>query len=374
MFGTRPEAIKVAPLVLALRAVEWCETVIAVTGQHREMLDQVMELFGLTADYDLDLHEPGQTLADMTARALAGLSRVMEQAQPDVVVVQGDTASTFAAALAAFYHQIPVVHMEAGLRTNDPMSPFPEEMNRRLTSQLTSLHLAATPLAAQNLTREGIPTNKVVTTGNTVIDALHWAIERKPPYDNELLEALDSNHRKLLLVTAHRRESWGSGMEQIGEALSLIANRYPQLQIVFPIHKNPLVRNSITPWITGFSNVLMLEPLGYGAFSRLLNRSTIVLTDSGGIQEEAPSLGKPVLVMRDTTERPEAVAAGTARLIGTEVKNIVDSVSQLLDDPEFFAKMANAVNPYGDGKACERTIDAIAHLFGLGPLPVDFLG
>lgn len=374
VFGTRPEAIKIAPLALALRSVTWCETVIAVTGQHREMLDQVMELFGLVADHDLDLHEPGQSLSDLTARAIAGLSKVLEQTKPDAVVVQGDTSSTFAAALSAFYHQVPVVHMEAGLRTNNPFSPFPEEINRRLTSQLTTLHLAATPVSAQNLIREGVPSDRIVTTGNTVIDALQWVVGLQPSYDNELLEAFDYDQRRLLLVTAHRRESWGEGMHHIGEALRTIALRYPELQIVFPIHRNPLVRESITPWVAGLSNVLMLEPLNYGAFSRLMNRATVVLTDSGGIQEEAPSLGKPVLVLRQTTERPEAITAGTARLVGTSAENIVGSVSQLLDDPAAFSKMANAVNPYGDGRACERTIEALAHLFGFGERPTDFLG
>jgi UDP-N-acetylglucosamine 2-epimerase (non-hydrolysing) len=374
VFGTRPEAVKMAPLALALRNVDWCEPIIAVTAQHREMLDQVMELFGLRADYDLDMLTPGQTLTDVTTKALNGLGPIMEAVKPDCVVVQGDTTTTFAGALAAFYRQIPVVHMEAGLRTDDPLSPFPEEINRRLTTQLTTLHLAATPTSAANLWRDGIKREHICITGNTVIDALHWAVDRKLTYDNAQLEAIDDSGRKVLLVTAHRRESWGEGMRQIGIALRTIAERYPDLEIVFPIHKNPLVRDSIVPAVAGLTNVTILEPLAYGAFSRIMNRATIVLTDSGGVQEEAPSLGKPVLVMRDTTERPEAVAAGTARLIGTDSDRIVSAVTELLDDPAAFALMANAVNPYGDGLASQRTIEAMAHLFGLGQRPADFNG
>jgi UDP-N-acetylglucosamine 2-epimerase (non-hydrolysing) len=374
VFGTRPEAVKMAPLALALRSVDWCEPIIAVTAQHREMLDQVMELFGLHADYDLDMLTPGQTLTDVTTKALNGLGPIMEAVKPDCVVVQGDTTTTFAGALAAFYRQIPVVHMEAGLRTDDPLSPFPEEINRRLTTQLTTLHLAATPTSAANLWRDGIKREHICITGNTVIDALHWAVDRKPAYDNAQLEAIDDSGRKVLLVTAHRRESWGEGMRQIGMALRTIAERYPDLEIVFPIHKNPLVRDSIVPAVAGLANVTILEPLAYGAFSRIMNRATIVLTDSGGVQEEAPSLGKPVLVMRDTTERPEAVAAGTARLIGTDSDRIISAVTELLDDPAAFALMANAVNPYGDGLASHRTIEAMAHLFGLGQRPADFNG
>jgi UDP-N-acetylglucosamine 2-epimerase (non-hydrolysing) len=374
VFGTRPEAVKMAPLALALQQVEWCKPIIAVTAQHREMLDQVMQLFGLTADYDLDMLTPGQTLTDVTTKALQGLGPIMESVRPDAVVVQGDTTTTFAGALAAFYRQIPVVHMEAGLRTDDPSSPFPEEINRRLTTQLTTLHLAATPTSAANLTRDGIKKDHIAITGNTVIDALHWAVDRKPAYDNEVLEALDTHDRKVLLVTAHRRESWGEGMRQIGAALREIATRHPDVEIIFPIHKNPLVRDAIVPAVEGVPNVSILEPLAYGAFSRLMNRATIVLTDSGGVQEEAPSLGKPVLVMRDTTERPEAVAAGTARLIGTHTDRIVDAVHRLLTIPAEFAEMANAVNPYGDGLASQRTIEAMGHLFGLCDRPSDFAG
>lgn len=374
VFGTRPEAVKMAPLALALRDVPWCRPIIAVTAQHREMLDQVMDLFGVRADHDLDMLTPGQTLTDVTVKALSGLGPIMEAEKPDAVVVQGDTTTTFAGALAAFYRQIPVVHMEAGLRTDDAYSPYPEEINRRLTTQLTALHLAATPTSCSNLERDGIKRDKIVVTGNTVIDALHWAVGRQPEYGSTELDAIDASGRRVLLVTAHRRESWGEGMRAIGLALADIATLHPELEIVFPIHRNPLVRDAILPAVEGKANVTIIEPLGYGAFSRLMHRSTLVLTDSGGVQEEAPSLGKPVLVLRDTTERPEAVAAGTAKLVGTDRVRIVEQVHRLLTDPSAYNSMANAVNPYGDGNAAQRTIDAIGHMFGRNDRPDEFLG
>ena len=374
VFGTRPEAVKMAPLARALRNVEWCEPIIAVTAQHREMLDQVMELFELRADHDLDMLTPGQTLTDVTVKALTGLGPIMEAEKPDAVVVQGDTTTTFAGALAAFYRQIPVVHMEAGLRTDDPYSPFPEEINRRLATQLTTLHLAATSTSCANLVRDGVPRNRVVITGNTVIDALQWVVDRKPAYDDVSLDRIEVSGDPVLLVTAHRRESWGEPMRAIGLALADLAVKYPTLEIVFPIHRNPLVRDAIMPSVAGLANVTVIEPLAYGAFSRLMARATVVLTDSGGVQEEAPSLGKPVLVLRDTTERPEAVDAGTAKLIGTDRVRITLEVSKLLDDEAAYAAMANAVNPYGDGRASSRTIAAIACMFGLGPAPVEFAG
>jgi UDP-N-acetylglucosamine 2-epimerase (non-hydrolysing) len=374
VFGTRPEAVKMATLAQALRDVAWCEPIVAVTAQHREMLDQVMELFELTADFDLDMLTPGQTLTDVTVKALTGLGPILESVKPDAVVVQGDTTTTFAGALASFYRQIPVVHMEAGLRTDDPASPFPEEINRRLATQLTTLHLAATPTSRDNLLRDGVARDRVVVTGNTVIDALHWAVDHKPSYDNDALEAIDGSTDRVLLVTAHRRESWGEPMRSIGLALADLSDRYPSLQIVFPIHRNPLVRDAILPSVKGRSNVTILEPLAYGAFSRLMARATLVLTDSGGVQEEAPSLGKPVLVLRDTTERPEAVLAGTAKLVGTDRERIVAEVSKLLDDPDAYQAMATAVNPYGDGRATERTIAAIAEMFGVGSRIDEFVG
>jgi UDP-N-acetylglucosamine 2-epimerase (non-hydrolysing) len=287
-----------------------------------------------------------------------------------MVVVQGDTTTTFAGALAAFYAGTPVAHLEAGLRTGDMRAPFPEEGNRRLTSQITSLHLAPTPKSRANLVAEGFDPATIVVTGNTVIDALHWTVDRRVAYQDAALDALDRDPRPVLLVTAHRRESWGAGMRDIGRALRSLARLEPALQIVFPIHPNPVVREAIGPAVDGLANVRLIEPLPYGQFARLMNRASIVLTDSGGVQEEAPALGKPVLVMRDVTERPEAVSAGTARLVGTDERRIVDAVRSLLHDPAAYAEMANAVNPYGDGRACERTVAAIARFFG-AEVPVE---
>ena len=374
IFGTRPEAIKLAPLVLALRNAEWCDPVVAVTAQHREMLDQVMGLFGIVPDHDLDLLLPGQSLSDLTARVIQALDPVIEAVGPDVVVVQGDTTTTFAGALAAFYRQVPVVHVEAGLRTDDPLSPYPEEINRRLTTQLSSLHLAATGQGRRNLEREGVDPSRISVTGNTVIDALRWAVDHHVPYDDAVLERLDGSGRPMLLVTAHRRESWGEGMVSIGQSLADIAAQRPDVDIVFPIHRNPVVRDAIRPSIESYANVHIVEPLPYGAFSRLLHRATVVLTDSGGVQEEAPSLGKPVLVMRTTTERPEAVTAGTAKLVGTDRHRIAGEVLTLLSDAEAYARMANAVNPYGDGHASPRTVAAIAELLGVGSRLPEFGG
>jgi UDP-N-acetylglucosamine 2-epimerase (non-hydrolysing) len=365
VFGTRPEAIKVAPLIQALAAAPWSRPMVAVTAQHRRILDQVVELFAICPNYDLDIMRTGQTLTDVTVGALAGLGPVLADADPELVVVQGDTTTTFAAALASFYRRVPVAHLEAGLRTGDVLSPYPEEMNRRLTSQLASLHLAPTPTARASLLTEGVKPGSVVVTGNTVIDALHWTVGRRVPYRDRELASLDADPRKVLLVTAHRRESWGEPMAAIGAALADLARSQPDLIIVLPIHPNPRVRDALLPAVTGLGNVLVVEPLAYGEFARLLDRATIVLTDSGGVQEEAPSLGKPVLVMRDTTERPEAVSAGTARLVGTDRNRIVANVRSLLHDPDAYAAMANAVNPYGDGQAAERSCQAMARFLGL---------
>ncbi len=365
VFGTRPEAIKVAPLIQALVTASWSRPIVAVTAQHRRILDQVLELFAICPDYDLDIMRLGQTLTDVTVGALAGLGPVLTDADPDLVVVQGDTTTTFAAALASFYRRVPVAHLEAGLRTGDVLSPYPEEMNRRLTSQLTGLHLAPTPTARASLLAEGVKPGSVVVTGNTVIDALQWTVGRRVPYHDQELATLDTDPRKVLLVTAHRRESWGEPMAAIGAALADLARSQPDLMIVLPIHPNPRVREALLPAVAGLRNVLVVEPLAYGEFARLLDRATIVLTDSGGVQEEAPSLGKPVLVMRDTTERPEAVAAGTARLIGTDRDQIVANVRSLLQDADAYQAMANAVNPYGDGRAAERSCQAMARFLGL---------
>jgi UDP-N-acetylglucosamine 2-epimerase (non-hydrolysing) len=372
VFGTRPEAIKVAPLIQALAAAPWSRPVVAVTAQHRRILDQVLELFAICPNYDLDIMRSGQTLTDVTVGALDGLGPVLADADPDLVVVQGDTTTTFAAALASFYRRVPVVHLEAGLRTGDVLSPYPEEMNRRLTSQLASLHLAPTPSARANLLAEGVDPSSVVSTGNTVIDALHWTVGRRMPYRDRELAELDTDPRPVLLVTAHRRESWGEPMTAIGAALADLARSEPDLLVVLPVHPNPRVREALLPAVTGLDNVLVVEPLAYGEFARLLDRATIVLTDSGGVQEEAPSLGKPVLVMRDTTERPEAVAAGTARLVGTDHGQIVANVCSLLHDADAYAAMANAVNPYGDGRAAERSCQAMARFLGLDATVSEF--
>lgn len=372
VFGTRPEAIKVAPLIQALAAAPWSRPVVAVTAQHRWILDQVLELFDICPNYDLDIMRSGQTLTDVTVGALGGLRPVLADAEPDLVVVQGDTTTTFAAALAGFYQQVPVAHLEGGLRTGNVLSPYPEEMNRRLTSQLASLHLAPTPTARANLLAEGVNPCSVVVTGNTVIDALHWTVGRRIPYRDQELAGLDTDPRPVLLVTAHRRESWGEPMTAIGAALAHLAQSQPDLLVVLPVHPNPRVRAALLPAVAGLDNVLVVEPLAYGEFARLLDRATVVLTDSGGVQEEAPSLGKPVLVMRDTTERPEAVAAGTARLVGTDRDQIVANVRSLLQDADAYAAMANAVNPYGDGRAAERSCQAIARLLGLDATVSEF--
>jgi UDP-N-acetylglucosamine 2-epimerase (non-hydrolysing) len=373
VYGTRPEAVKMAPLVQALRAATGIQTTVVVTGQHREMLDQVNQVFGIVPDVDLDIHEPGQTLGAVTTRSLQGVEEVLRTRGPDVVAVQGDTTTTFAASLAAFYQGVPVVHLEAGLRTNDPASPFPEEINRRLTTQLAALHLAPTTTSRDNLLAENVDPARVVVTGNTVIDALHWTVASRQPYgDSALEDELEANGRPVLLVTAHRRESWGAPMEGIGRALAQIAARHPEYLLVFPVHRNPLVRQAILPSVERMANVRIVEPLPYGGFARLIDRAALILTDSGGVQEEGPSLGKPVLVMRDTTERPEAVAAGTVRLIGTEEDVVVREVCHLIEDWAAYDGMAHAVNPYGDGHAAARSVAAIRHSFGLGPRPDEF--
>ena len=373
IYGTRPEAVKVAPLIRALDESALFTPLVAVTAQHRSMLDQVNDVFGIKPEFDLDIHQPGQTLTDITTRALRGVQAVLHDEQPDAVVVQGDTTTVFAAALAAFYEQVPVVHLEAGLRTGDPYSPYPEEINRRLATRLAALHLAPTGTSKSNLLGEDVDPASVVVTGNTVIDALMWTVGRQRDYGDPALAGLDDTDAPVLLVTAHRRESWGAPLRAVGRALARIAHQHPDLRIVFPIHRNPLVRDAIMPAIRDLPNITITEPLPYGGFARLMNRSAVILTDSGGVQEEGPSLGKPVLVMRETTERPEAVRAGTVRLVGTDEDLIVRSVGRLLTEPAAYAAMANAVNPYGDGRAAERSVAALAHHFGLGP-PADEFG
>ena len=364
VFGTRPEAIKMAPLVLALASDDRFDAKVCVTGQHREMLDQVLDLFAIQPDFDLNIMKPGQDLTDVSTAIMQGLKNVFTDFKPDVVLVHGDTATTFAASLAAYYHQIPVAHVEAGLRTGNLYSPWPEEGNRKLTGALANLHFAPTETSQANLLREGVNPENIVVTGNTVIDALLGVIARLDQ-DQVLNEAAAAPSaflnpgRKLILVTGHRRESFGDGFERICQALMEVAQQHPEVDIVYPVHLNPNVREPVNRLLTGIGNVHLIEPLDYLPFVYMMSRSHIILTDSGGIQEEAPSLGKPVLVMRDTTERPEAVAAGTVKLVGTETANIVRELNRLLSDPVAYRTMSVAHNPYGDGKACQRILETL---------------
>lgn len=374
IFGTRPEAIKMAPIVSALQESAHFDCIVTVTGQHREMLDQVNELFGIVPDHDLNILRQGQTLSAIMTRTIDGLETLFAGSRPDAVVVQGDTTTSTAAAIAAFYHGIPVVHVEAGLRSGDLLSPFPEEANRKITSQIARLHLAPTSTSRENLLREGVSPEDIVVTGNTVIDALLATVDKQLPFTDPRLEELATSGRRILLVTTHRRENQGDAMRNMGRALARIADAEPELTIVLPAHKNPVVREAVLPALDGKPNVLVTEPLAYGEFTRLLSVAHVVLTDSGGVQEEAPSLGKPVLVMRENTERPEAVDAGTVLLIGTDEERIVSEVSRLIHDQGHFAAMANAVNPYGDGKAAARTVAAIEELVGVGSRIGEFDG
>jgi UDP-N-acetylglucosamine 2-epimerase (non-hydrolysing) len=372
VLGTRPEAIKLAPVILCLRRSPRWDPSVAATGQHREMLDTALETFDIVPDFDLGIIQDRQTLSDITVRALTALGPLLQSQRPEVVIVQGDTTTTFAGALSAFYEGIPVVHLEAGLRTSNPASPFPEEINRRLTTQLASLHLTPTWSTRANLLREGVPAEHIVVTGNTVIDALFWVLERSPREPSALVDSLGQDERRLLLVTAHRRESWGAKLESVGRALARLAKSEPGLVIVLPLHRNPIVRDAIAPVLASIENVILAEPVPYGTFVRLLARADIVLTDSGGIQEEAPSLGKPVLVMRDATERSDAIEAGTARLVGTTEDAIVDAVQELLHDDIAYERMAKSRNPFGDGRAAARAVEAVGYLLGLGSRPEDF--
>ena len=366
VYGTRPEAIKVAPLIKALDSSRLIESIVVVTGQHREMLHQVNHVFGITPKYDLDIMSHGQSLSQVFARVIAGLDEILVAEQPDAVVVQGDTTTSTAAALAAFHRQIPVIHLEAGLRSGSLTSPFPEEANRKLTTAIASLHLAPTTTSRDNLLNEHVSKDDVVITGNTVIDALLQTVGQPVTLEDPALALLASTDAPMLLVTTHRRENQGEPMKAIGRALGRLAAAFPELTIVLPAHKNPKVRDAVLPSITGMSNVIISEPLAYAEFAHLTARATVVLTDSGGVQEEAPSLGKPVLVMRENTERPEAVVAGTVKLIGTDEDRIVAEVTTLLTDPAAYAAMAQATNPYGDGHAAERSMAAIAQLLGVG--------
>ncbi|MAB25163.1 MAG: UDP-N-acetylglucosamine 2-epimerase (non-hydrolyzing) [Pseudomonadales bacterium] len=359
VFGTRPEAIKMAPLALQLAADPAFEAKVCVTGQHREMLDQVLNLFELAPDYDLNIMKSGQDLTDITASILRALKPVLLEFKPDVVLVHGDTATTFAASLAAYYQQIAIGHVEAGLRTGNVYSPWPEEGNRKLTGALANLHFAPTATSRQNLLNEGVADSSVLVTGNTVIDALLDVVSKldsNPALQQQISDAfsfLDANKR-LILVTGHRRESFGGGFERICQALVDTAQRHPDVEILYPVHLNPNVREPVNRLLQGVSNIHLIEPQDYLPFVYLMNRAHLILTDSGGIQEEAPSLGKPVLVMRETTERPEAVAAGTVKLVGTDVASITANLDQLLSDETAYKRMSRAHNPYGDGQACDR--------------------
>ena len=376
VFGTRPEAIKMAPLVKEFQKYpNDFKTVVCVTGQHREMLDQVLQIFDIKPDYDLNIMKQGQDLYDVTSRVLVGLRDVLKEAQPDVVLVHGDTTTSTASALAAFYQQIPVAHIEAGLRTHNIYSPWPEEMNRQLTGRMATYHFAPTPLSRQNLLQEGVADEKIIVTGNTVIDALYWVVDKikgdeslqnelngilcKAGYDTSRL----ADGKKLVLITGHRRENFGDGFINMCTAIRDLSQKYPEVDFVYPMHLNPNVRKPIHEVfgedLSNLGNMFFIEPLEYLSFVYLMEKSTIVLTDSGGIQEEAPGLGKPVLVMRDTTERPEALSAGTVKLVGTDYNKIVNEVSSLLDDEAAYAKMSQAVNPYGDGLACGRVVDSL---------------
>ena len=376
VFGTRPEAIKMAPLVKAFQACkEDFETVVCVTGQHREMLDQVLSLFDIKPDFDLNIMKQGQDLYDVTSRVLLGMRDVFKTCVPDILFVHGDTTTSTAAALAAFYHQIPVAHVEAGLRTGNIYSPWPEEMNRLITGRIATYNLSPTKLSREYHLRENVSDSKIVVTGNTVIDALHW-VTNKINNDKDLNANLAkelvtkgydvtrlSNGRRLVLITGHRRENFGDGFRNICNALKALSEKYPDVDFVYPMHLNPNVRRPIHEAfgedLSNLGNMFFIEPLEYLMFIFLMEKSDVVLTDSGGIQEEAPGLGKPVLVMRDTTERPEALEAGTVKLVGTDYDAIVDNVSLLLDNREAYERMSHAVNPYGDGKACGRIIDFI---------------
>jgi len=365
VFGTRPEAIKMAPLALKLKEyVGDFETKVCVTGQHRQMLDQVLELFNLTPDFDLNLMKPGQTLSDITSGVLKGLEQVFAEWTPDVVLVHGDTATTFAASLAAYYHKIAVGHVEAGLRTGDIYSPWPEEANRRLTGTLTTYHFAPTQSSYNNLIKENIDPDTITITGNTVIDAL-LTVKDKVETDQNIIAKFEQQFdfldptKKLILVTGHRRENFGQGFLNICTALANIAKQYPGIQIVYPVHLNPNVQKPVNELLSSISNIYLIAPQDYLPFVYLMNRSYLILTDSGGIQEEAPSLGKPVLVMRDTTERPEAVDAGTVKLVGTDAALIQQSVVELLENPDLYQAMAAAHNPYGYGTACAQIIEVL---------------
>ena len=366
VFGTRPEAIKMAPIVLELQKhPDTIVPVVAVTAQHREMLDQVLNLFHIKPDHDLNIMAAGQTLFDITTRAMMGLDKVLTEEKPDIVLVHGDTTTTFAGALAAYYHQTAVGHVEAGLRTHNKYSPFPEEMNRRLTGCIADLNFAPTSSSEANLLAENVPPESIFVTGNTVIDALHHTVRDDFDFQEESLKDVDFQNKRIILVTTHRRENLGEPMRHVYKALKQLTEEFDDVEVVFPVHKNPKVREVVNEELGGLAKVHLIDPLDYEPFANLMHRAYLILTDSGGVQEEAPALGKPVLVLRDTTERPEAVDAGTVKLIGTDRERVYEEAKKLLTDKAEYSRMAESVNPYGDGKAAARIIQAILYHYGL---------
>ena len=372
VFGTRPEAIKMAPLVRALQASESIESIVCLTGQHREMLDSVMDIFHLKSDYDLNIMEKRQTLSTITTKTLLGMEQVLEEAKPDLVLVHGDTSTTFAGALAAFYHQVKVGHVEAGLRTWDKYSPFPEEMNRTLVGDIADLHFSPTLANAENLRREAVM-GEIFITGNTAIDAMQYTVRRDYTFTTELLNHLDFAHRRVIAVTCHRRENYGKPMQDIMHAILEVVERHPDVEVVYPVHLSPVVRECAFPILGGHDRIHLIDPIDVEEMHNLIARCAFVMTDSGGLQEEAPALGKPVLVMRRETERPEAVAAGTVKLCGVVQDDIVTMAERLIRDKSAYEKMAHAVNPYGDGQACRRIVDDILWYFGRREQPAEDL-
>ena len=373
VFGTRPEAIKMAPLVQELSRREGIDSICCVTAQHREMLDSVLRVFSIQPDWDLDIMTPRQTLSTITSKCLTGMDEAIDQLRPDLILVHGDTSTTFAGALSAFYHKVPVGHVEAGLRTYDKYSPYPEEMNRRLVTALADLYFCPTENNRQNLRREGIE-KEIFVTGNTVIDALKTTVRKDFTFTTELLNHLPYDNRKVILVTCHRRENYGEPMTQIMTALRRITEDFPEVELVYPVHLSPVVRETAEKYLGNHPRIHLIDPLDADEMHNLIDRCYMVMTDSGGLQEEAPALGKPVLVLRRETERPEAVAAGTVKLAGIEAENIYRMAAEILTTPGIYSAMARAVNPYGDGFACRRIADAILWYFGRGERPADFRG
>lgn len=364
IFGTRPEAVKMAPLVKELEKREEINSLVCVTAQHREMLDQVLELFDIKPDFDLNIMQSKQTLTGITTRVLEGLEEVFENEKPDIILVHGDTTTTFAGSLAAFYKQIKVGHVEAGLRTFDKYFPFPEEMNRKLTGAIADFHFAPTKSSKNNLLREGIREEDIFITGNTVIDAMGFTVDKKYTFSNKILNEIDYENKKVIMVTAHRRENWGEGIENICRSLKQIVLENEDVELVYLVHLNPVVKDVVYSHLEGLPRVHLLPPLDTKETHNLMNKCFMVMTDSGGLQEEAPHLGKPVLVLRDVTERPEAVDSGTVKLVGTNTDDIIESANKLIKDAEEYEIMSRAVNPYGDGKASQRIVDAILYSFG----------